>query len=157
MLPIIVQHGVVERVDALEIFGVERVLRADPLAGLRAEIGLQQLQHRTEDRQAGQAELAAFLLQPLGEVVIEQGIEHDAGRFLDLGQHAIELFLGPHQRIDMLDRRHLGVLRRRRASDRDQSLTGRIRDEMQMEIAAGSMGHGTGKACGSGEKAMPWG
>ena len=34
----------------------------------------------------------------------------------------------------MLDRRHVGVLRRGRARDRDQRFAGRVRDQMQMEI-----------------------
>ena len=59
------------------------------------------------------------------------------GAFLDLGQHPVELLLGAHQRIDVLDRRHLGVLRGRRARDRGQRLAGRVGHQMQMEIAAG--------------------
>ena len=58
------------------------------------------------------------------------------GAFLDLGQHAVELLLGAHQRIDVLDRRDIGVLRRRRARDRDQRLAGRVGDQMQMEVVA---------------------
>ena len=34
MLAVIMQHGVVERIDALEILGIERVLGADPVGGL---------------------------------------------------------------------------------------------------------------------------
>src|SRR4051794_1529188 len=36
----------------------------------------------------------------------------------------------------MLDRRHRGILRRRRARDGEQCLAGRVGDEMQMEIGA---------------------
>ena len=144
MLAVVMQHGVVERIDALEIVGVERVLRADAVRGLGAEIGLQQLQDRPEDRQAGQAELAAVVFQPLQQLVIEQRVEHDARRFLDLRQHAVELLLGPHQRIDVLDRRDLGVLRGRRARDRDQRLAGRVGDEVEVEVAAGALRHDNG-------------
>ena len=78
MLAVVMQHGVVERIDALEIFGIEHVLGADAMRGLGAEIGLEQLQHRPEHRQAGQAELAAMLLQPCDQVLLEQRVEHDA-------------------------------------------------------------------------------
>jgi hypothetical protein len=40
VLAVVVQHRVVQRIDALEVFGVERVLRADAPRRFRAEIGL---------------------------------------------------------------------------------------------------------------------
>ncbi len=40
MLAVIMDHRVVQRVDALEIFGVQRVLRADPAGRRSTEIGL---------------------------------------------------------------------------------------------------------------------
>jgi hypothetical protein len=64
VLAVVVQHRVVERVDALEIVRVERVLRADAMRGLGSQIRLQQLQHRPQNRQAGQAQLAAVFLKP---------------------------------------------------------------------------------------------
>ena len=141
VLPVVMQHGVVERVDALEIFGIEHVLGADPRGRFGAEIGLQQAQDRTEDRQARQTVFAALALEAPGQIRIEQRIEHDAGRGLDLAQHTVELLLRAHQRIDMLDRRHIGILRGSRARDRDQRLAGRIRNEMKMEIAGLAMSH----------------
>jgi len=113
------------------------VLRAHPVAGLGAEIRLQHRQHRTQDRQAGHAQVAAVALQAFDQILLEQRIKHDTGRFLDLGQHAVELLLGPHQGIDVLDRHHLGVLGGCGACHGGQSLTGGIRDEMQVEIAVG--------------------
>ena len=68
------------------------------------------------------------------EVLLEQRVEHDARRFLDFGQHPVELLLRADQRMHMLDRHDLGVLRRGRPRDRDQRLAGRIGDQMQMEI-----------------------
>ena len=87
----------------------------------------------------GSAELAAVLFQPLDQVFFEQRVEHDAGRFGDFGQHAIELLLRAHHRIEMLDRRHVGVLRRGRARHRDQRFAGRVGHQMEMEIAG--VGH----------------
>ena len=46
VLAVVVQHGVVQRVDPLEILGVEDVLCADPGLRLAAEISLEQVQHR---------------------------------------------------------------------------------------------------------------
>ena len=141
VLAVVVQHGVVQRIDALEIFGVEHVLRADPRLGFAAEIGLEQAQHRTENRQARHAEFAAGFLQPLGQLRLEQRVEHDARRGLDLGQHPVELLARAHQRMHVLDRRHRGILRRRRARDRDQGLAGRVGDQMQMEIIGAALRH----------------
>ncbi len=59
MLAVVVQHRVVERIDALEILGIERVLRADAVRGLGSQIRLQELQDRAQNREAGQAQLAA--------------------------------------------------------------------------------------------------
>ena len=147
MLAVIVQHGVVERIDALEIFGVESVLCADAMRGLGTEIGSQQLQDRPEDRKTRQAQLAAVLFEPLQQFIVEQRIENDARRFLDLRQHAIELLLGPHQRVDVLDRQYLGVLRGRRARDGGERLTGRVGHEVKVEIAASALWHNCGTTC----------
>jgi hypothetical protein len=141
MLPIVMQHGVVQGIDPFEIFRVEGVLGADPMGGLGTQIGLQKPQDRTQDGKTRQAELAAVIFEALDQVLLQEGVEHDAGCLLDLRQGAIELLLGADQRIDMLDRRHLDVLGGRRPGDRRQGLTGRIGHEVQMEKAAGAMGH----------------
>jgi hypothetical protein len=149
MLPVVMQHGEVQRVDALEILGIERVLRADPVACFGAEIGLQESQHRAKDRQAWHAQVAAMLLQALRQILVQQRVQHDAGRFLDLRQHAIKLFLGAHQRVGVFHRLHGGVLRGGRPSDRCQRFAGRVRHEVQVKIAAAARGHERGKACES--------
>jgi len=46
VLAIVMKHGVVERIDALEIFRVEHVLGTDAVDGLGAEIRLEQAEHR---------------------------------------------------------------------------------------------------------------
>ena len=80
VLAVIVQHRVVERVNTLEIVGVERVLRTDAMRELGSEIGLQQLQHRPQDREARQAQFTAVLLKPLQQFVIKQGVEISRSR-----------------------------------------------------------------------------
>ena len=130
-------HRIIQRVDPLEIFRIQGVLRADAARGRGAEIGLEQLHHRPDDRQARNVDLLALGFQPADQILLQQGEQHDAGRFLDFIEHAIELLLAAHQRIDMFDRRHVGVLRGHRARHRDQRLTGRIGDQMKMKIIAG--------------------
>ena len=61
-LAVVMLHGEVQRVDAAEIFGVEHMLRADPAAGRRAEIGLEDGQHRLQHRHARQAHRRAALV-----------------------------------------------------------------------------------------------
>ena len=63
MLAVVMREREVQRLDAAEIFGVEDVLRADAALRARAEIGLERGQHRIEDRNAGNAELSAAVLQ----------------------------------------------------------------------------------------------
>ena len=147
VLSVIVQHGVVQRIDAFEIFGVEQVLRADPMRALAAEIGLEELQHRIEDRKKRQPERAAFLFERVGELAIEQCVEYDARRFIELIQDTVELLAGAHQRVDVLDWRHIGVLRRSGARDREQRLSGCVGDEMQMEKISGPVRQSL-KTCG---------
>ncbi len=137
------QHRVIERVDALEVFRIEHVLGADPVGRLGAEIGLEQPQHRTQDRQAGQAELARFLLQPPDQVGLEQRVEDDARLGLDLGQHAIELPVGAHGRIDVLHGVNGGILRGRGARHGHQRLAGGVGDEVEMKEARGLRWHRT--------------
>src|SRR6185503_9113501 len=45
-----------------------------------------------------------------------------------------ELLLAAHQRIDMLDRRDVRILRSDGARDRNQGLTGGVGDEVQVKI-----------------------
>ena len=125
----------VQRVDAAEIVGVEHVLGADAAGRARAEIGLEGGKHRVEHRDARNAEAAAALLQHGGERHVDQRVEHDAGRVLDLPQRPVDLRLRADQRVDVLDRMRVLVLRRGGARDVDQRLAGRVGDQVQMEIA----------------------
>jgi hypothetical protein len=103
---------------------------------------MEQLQHRPEDRQARQAEVAAGLFQAARKVALQQRVEHDPRRILDFVEDALELFLRPHQRVHVLDRRNSGVLRSSSTRHRDQRFAGRIGDEVKMEVTRTAMGHG---------------
>ena len=113
------------------------MLRTDASGSRSSEIGLKQLHHGADDRKTGYVDLLALGFQTADQILLQQGKKHDAGRFLDFIQHAIELFLAAYQRIDVLDRRHIGVLRSYRARHRDQGFTSRIGDQVKMEIVAG--------------------
>ena len=122
---------------------------ADAGRRFRSEVGLKQAQDRTEDIEIRHAEFPAFRLQPLQKLWIEQGVEHDAGRGFYLVEHPVELSLAADQRVNVLDRRHGDVLGGRRTGDGDQRLAGRIRNEMEVEIASGTVRHAKpGKRCG---------
>ena len=98
------QHRVIERIDALEILRIERVLGTDPRSGLGAEIGLEQPQHRPENRPTGQPGSRHWSSSRSHQLLLEQRVENDAWRSVNLRQHPIELLLGAHQRVDVLDR-----------------------------------------------------
>ena len=142
------QHGVVQCVDPFEILCVEQVLCTNLVCALlAAKIGLEKLQHGIEDRKEWQAERSALFFERIGEVAVEQRIEHDAGRVIELIKDAVELLAGAHQRMNVLDRRHIDVLRGGRARDREQRLPGCVRDEMQMEEVSGPVRQSL-KTCG---------
>ena len=147
MLPIIVQHGVVESINALEIFRVQNVLGADLLVRRGSKIGLEHPQHRSEDRSAWQTKFGAFGLQPLDQGLVEKGIERDAGLGLNRRQHAIELLAGAHRGINVFDGDNTRVLRRGRTRDGNQRFTGRIGYQMKMKKADGLRGHTAVDSC----------
>ena len=60
MLTIVMHHRVIQGVDALEIFRIQYVLGADAAGGGGTQIGLEQLHHRADDRQARNVDVPAF-------------------------------------------------------------------------------------------------
>src|SRR6202034_2886820 len=103
--------------------------------------GLEQVQYRPKNRQIGQSELAAFCFQPLDQVLLEQRVKNDTGRFFDVRQDPVELLLGANQRMNVLDRHDLRILRGSGPRDRNQRLTGGVGDHMKVKIA-GRLRHG---------------
>ena len=154
VLPVIVQHAEIERVDALKILGIQRVLGADPRRGLRAQIGLEQTEHGSENRQAGDPEISALVFQAIGELAVEQRIEHDARGRLNLAEHPVKLLVTAHQRVNVLNRRDRQVLGGSGARHRDQRLAGRIGKQMQMKVALRGVRHRGFDLWTDGEQAM---
>ncbi len=56
------------------------------------------------------------------QIIVQQRVQHNPRRLLDFRQHAIKLLLRSHQRIDMLHRQYLRVLRSCCPRDRRKSL-----------------------------------
>ena len=98
------------------------------------------LQHRN----ARNVQPLAGLLELLGQLLIDDGVEHDARRGLDVLQHPLELAVAAHQRMDVLDGAHLRILHPHRLGDRDQRLAGRVGDHMQVESAGSIHGDASG-------------
>jgi hypothetical protein len=92
------------------------------------------LHHRSDNGQARNIDLLALGFELQNQILFQQGEKHDARRFLDLVEHAIELLLAAHQGIDMLHRRHIGILRGNRARHGDQSFSGRVGNQMKMKV-----------------------
>ena len=74
----------VQRIDPAEIVGVERMLCADPAGRACAEITLERRQNRVEHGYAWHAEITAAGLQARRKLAVDQSVEDDAGRPLDV-------------------------------------------------------------------------
>ena len=66
-MPVVVQHGEVERLDAAEIVGIEHMLAGDRRRRRRAEIGFEHLQDALQHRNARNVQPFAGLLDLLGQ------------------------------------------------------------------------------------------
>ncbi len=119
----------------MKILRIQHMLRADPTAGGRAQIRLEDHQNGFEHRHAGQAERGAAFIHLTGKLLVHHRIKHDAGFALHLIKHTSELLLISNQRVDVLDRPRVLVLRGCGASCGQESLAGRIRNHVKMEEA----------------------
>ena len=136
------QH-VVHGVDAAEVVGVQHVLRRALLLGLRAELGLQQVHHLVEHREAGHAEPLAALLQRVAQAAVHQGEQHRPRFVPQSFQHAVQLEPGADQAPAV--RRDVLVLEARQGRARHgvQRLAGAVGDEVQVHDALlRRLGHG---------------
>ena len=103
-------HGEVESIDATKIFCIEHMLSADPAAGGRSEIGLEDRQHRLQNGDAGKTHRRAFLIDDSGQLLVHDRVENDPWFGVDFLDHLGQLLLGTDQRIDVLDRPGILVL-----------------------------------------------
>src|SRR5271166_5119804 len=134
-LPVVAHHGEVERVDTLEIVGVEHVLRAGAWRRALSKIGLEKVEDRTEDGKAWRPRRLTALLEPARQVGVDEREENDAGRVFNFIDNPLELGRRAYKRIDVLDRGDALILRGRRSRRSDQGLSRRVGHEMEMEVA----------------------
>src|SRR6185369_16088189 len=88
----------------------------------RAEIRFEDLEDRLQRRNARKVQPLAGPLKLLGELTVEQRVEHDARRCLDVLQYSFELTAAPYQWMQMLDRPDLRILHPHGLGDRDRRL-----------------------------------
>jgi len=122
----------------------DKVAPRMPIAG---SVDPQQIQQIARDiaglRQSVEQVVASqtFLFEPLYQTLFQERVQNDPGRFFDFGENPIKLLLRTHQRVDVLDRHHLGILRRCGSRHCDQGFTGRVRDQVEVEVTR-RMHHG---------------
>ena len=126
-------QDVVHGVDAAEVIGIEHVLPARTRLRLRADMLLQESEHRVEHVDDRHAEPMAGLFQIVAQGLVDDGGQHRAGVGLDAFQHAMQLEAGPDQAPAMVLDTDSFELGHRRAGDAVESLAGRVRDQMQVD------------------------
>ena len=102
------------------------------------------MQDALQHRNARNVQPFAGLLDLLDELLIDDGVEHDARRRLDVLQNPLELALAAYQRMDVLDGAHLRILHPHGLGHRNQRLAGRVGDHMQVESAGSIHGDASG-------------
>ena len=125
---VVVRDRVVDRLDPIEIGGVERVLTARPADRLLAEQARQRADHRIERGDRVEPHGVTSRLEPSTHRRVDQGVDDEAGLGGDLVQHAIEMAFGSHHRPEMLDRLDALELGEAGLGDILQRLAGGIRE-----------------------------
>lgn len=79
---------------------------------------------------------AAFLsIDHLSEPGIDDGVEHDAGLFLDVLEHPHELLFRTDQRVDVLDGAGIHILRGDRPTGGEKRFAGGVGDQVKVKEA----------------------
>ena len=116
---------------------IEHMLAGDCRRRRGPEIGSEHLQDGLERRDARHIQPLAGLLELLGQLLVDDGVEHDAGLFLDVLEHLHQLLFGADQRVDVLDGARILVLRGCRPSRRKQRFARGVRNQVKVEEALG--------------------
>src|SRR3954454_11581280 len=93
--------GELDRVDAGEIGGVERVLAARPPLRFLAEHRRERVHHRVEDGDGMDAPPPRFLLELAADVAVHQRVEDEPRTPLDVVENSVEMTLRAHHRPEM--------------------------------------------------------
>jgi hypothetical protein len=135
VLAVVMGHGVIQSVDALEIFGIQGVLSADLRGAFGIEILREALKNWIEDGDAGNGKPVAMELEGVAEVFVDDREKDNAWFPLDGGQDFGELLGRPYQGVDMFDRTVIGIVGGRSPGDSVERFPCRVRNEMQVEEA----------------------
>jgi hypothetical protein len=120
-------------VDAREVAGVQRVLTANRRPRLGPEQAREGGDDAIQNRDARDVQRAAPVIERLAQIRRQQGEDDHARQRLDHAQDLIDLRAVAHERPDVLDRDHAFELSHAGARHRRHGLTGRIRNEVEMD------------------------
>jgi hypothetical protein len=149
-LAVVMADGVVQRVHPVEIVGVQGVLHPHPAGDRSAQVAGKRRDQRIQRRDAGHVELATAFLQGGAQLVVDDGVDHHPGRFLDVGQGALQLSLRANKGVDVLDGQDVLEPGADGARQGVQGLAGRIGDQMNVEVG-GQAGRGAHREDISGD------
>ena len=138
-------YGVVQGVHAVEIVVVQPKVGPDPAGGRVAEIAAHRRDQRIERRDAGHLELAAAVLQRRAQAFVDDGVDDDPRRLLDIAERAVQLPLRADQGVDVLDRQDIVEPGADRTGHGVERLAGGIRHQVYVEVGGelrGGRGHG---------------
>jgi hypothetical protein len=135
-----------DRVDAPEIVGVERILPSRPCGRLLPDMLLQHRHHLIEHMHDGHAQLGAGHVQLVADRLVDQTGQHRSRLGLEPIQHTVELKARADQAPPMRDDRQVLELNGRRSHDRVKGLAGGVGDEMEVEPMCGHVGTISGLA-----------
>src|SRR5690606_11598693 len=121
--------------NAAEIVGIQHMLGPDTPSGRCAQIGLEDKQDRFQHGNARQPQGSTALIDPAGKRLVYHRIEDDARLLLYVVEHLHQLPFGTDEGVDVLDCPRTIVLRGSGTARRQQSLSGSIRDHVQMKEA----------------------
>ena len=133
-LAVVVGDGVVQRLDAVEVVGVEGVLGADPVGELGAEIAAEAAVRGSSAAMQGISSSRQPASSCAAQLAVDDGVQDHAGRLLDLLQHPVQLPGRADQGVDVLDRQHVVEAGADRLGDGVQRLSRGIGDEMDVEV-----------------------
>jgi hypothetical protein len=130
-----VRDGELDRLDAREIGGVERVLAAGARLCFLPEHPRQRVGDRVERGDGRQVECPRAALEADAQLAVDESEEDHAGARLHLGHDAVEMRFRSHHRPEMAHHLDIVELRDRRLGDIFECLARGVGYEMKVEPA----------------------
>src|SRR5690606_24608610 len=136
---VIMGDGELDRVDPREIGRIEGMLAPGAALGRLAAHGGERVEHRIEHRYRMNAASPALLFERTANLRIDDRVEDDARAPLDILEDAFEMAFGADHRPQVANRADIVELREPGGPDHVERLAGRIREQVQVELAR--LGH----------------